>query len=271
MTMDDLPRVDVFIPVFNGMQFLPLAVESALAQRDVDVQVVVSDNCSTDGTWEWLREQQANDPRLRIFQNESNLGLINNFNRFVDYIESPHYMVLCADDMLARPNALALASRVMDRDADIVSVYCDMTYIDRHGATVANRKLRPTGAFDAARTLRRSIVTRRNHFGIPLLHRFETLKHLPYRQDGSYSGDLVQSALAAREGLVYHIGEPLIANRYTGGNVTASVLADARRQFDDLTGELGIELSPTERLEQRLRAWPTDLAKRLFLWRMSKR
>ncbi|MEQ1651299.1 MAG: glycosyltransferase [Hyphomicrobium sp.] len=49
--------IDVFIPVYNDKIYLPKAVDSALGQRGVDVRVIISDNASTDGTFEWAQEQ----------------------------------------------------------------------------------------------------------------------------------------------------------------------------------------------------------------------
>ena len=166
------PQIDVFIPVYNDRKFLPIAVRSALKQQGVQTRVVVCDNCSTDGTWEWLQEQTQLDARIVIHQNETNIGAINNLNRFREHVKAPFYMLLCSDDMLMAPSALATAYRVMQDDADCVSVYCNLNYIDANNTVVAKRDFKRTGQFDSEMTLKQSIVGYRNMFGIPLLNLF---------------------------------------------------------------------------------------------------
>lgn len=86
------------------------------------------DNCSTDGTWELL--QQFNDPRIRLVQNEHNLGLFGNFNRCLDLARGTYLRYLCSDDALAagclareitvmeaHPNASLLSSRGLRVDS----------------------------------------------------------------------------------------------------------------------------------------------------------
>ena len=50
------PKISVCIPVKNGGVFLPLAVESVLGQSRDDIELIIVDNCSTDGTATWLRQ-----------------------------------------------------------------------------------------------------------------------------------------------------------------------------------------------------------------------
>ena len=161
--------IQVYIPVYNDMSFLPDAVGSVLMQRDVDVEVIVSDNASTDGTSEWLADAASREPRLVVHRNRENVGMMNNINRLRELVTADYYMFLCSDDRLGAPDALSSALRVMQAP-DVVSVYCDMLYIDALGRTLATRRFDRAGRFDTAATLKASIISGRNLFGIPLLH-----------------------------------------------------------------------------------------------------
>lgn len=66
------PAVSVVIPSYNRLRSLPRALESVLRQTFEDIEVIVVDDCSTDGTWDYL--QSVRDPRLRIIQHETNKG-----------------------------------------------------------------------------------------------------------------------------------------------------------------------------------------------------
>ena len=60
------PDVQVFIPVFNDLDYLPEALTSVLRQRNVRLEVVVSDNASTDGTYEYAQRAAEQDPRIKL-------------------------------------------------------------------------------------------------------------------------------------------------------------------------------------------------------------
>ena len=67
-----VPSVSVVIPTYNRLKSLPRALESVLRQTFEDIEVIVVDDCSTDGTWDYL--QSIHDPRLRIIRHETNKG-----------------------------------------------------------------------------------------------------------------------------------------------------------------------------------------------------
>ncbi len=267
-----MPQIDVFIPVYNDLAHLPAALNSALSQTGVDLRVVVSDNASTDGTSEWLDTMAAKDKRLVIHRNPSNIGLLGNLNRFRELVEAPHYMLLCSDDVLYSGDALSKAAAIVAADPNIVSVYCDLAFIDGQGRRVATRRFRRQGLYSADTALRDSIRKYRNMFGIPLLNRTDAHRALDYPEGLTYVGDVHLSAKAALHGTIYHVPEVLIGNRYTGGNMTASVLRDTRMQFARLAEDFGIKLSSLERAMQHI-SYPLVMAgKKAFLsamrWRM---
>jgi thymidylate kinase len=72
------PEVSVVISTYDRCEMLAVALSSALAQRDVDLEVIVVDNGSTDGTKAYLAEQR--DPRLRVIRNEVSLGSVGGRN-----------------------------------------------------------------------------------------------------------------------------------------------------------------------------------------------
>lgn len=93
-----MPSCTIAIPVYNRVDLIADCVASALAQPVAGLEVLVVDNCSTDGTWELL--QRLDDRRLRLVRNERNLGLFGNFNRCLELAQSPYLRFLCSDDRL---------------------------------------------------------------------------------------------------------------------------------------------------------------------------
>lgn len=257
--------IQVYIPVYNDISFLPDAVASVLMQRDVDVEIIVSDNASTDGTSEWLANAASSEPRLVFHRNRENLGMMSNINRLRELITADYYMLLCSDDSLGTPDALSSALSVMQDAPDVVSVYSDMLYIDGLGKRLAARRFSRAGRFDAHSTLKASIIAGRNLFGIPLLHRRSAAATIAYPDRFTYVADVYHSAKCAGHGSLFHLPRQLVHNRYSGGNATGKLYKLSLLQFNALADEFGIKLSRAERMLQRLQTHKTVLSKAAFL------
>jgi glycosyltransferase involved in cell wall biosynthesis len=93
--------VSVCIPTYNYGHVLPDAIESVLGQTFTDFEIVVVDNCSTDGTEEIAARYLRQDGRVRYFRNEANVGMVGNWNRCLQYARGEFVKILCADDLLA--------------------------------------------------------------------------------------------------------------------------------------------------------------------------
>ena len=76
------PLVSIMVPVHNRRALLPDCLKSALAQTCRDLEVVVVDNASTDGTWEVCRQFARADARVRIFRNPENIEPVRNWQRW---------------------------------------------------------------------------------------------------------------------------------------------------------------------------------------------
>ena len=69
------------MPVYNGMPYLPEAIESLIAQDHADLEIVICDNASTDGTSEYCRRVATLDSRVTYHRFDENLGAAVNFQR----------------------------------------------------------------------------------------------------------------------------------------------------------------------------------------------
>lgn len=96
------PIVTVGVPVFNGEPYLLDTLRSLLAQDEPRLEVVVSDNASTDGTQEICRVLAAQDDRLSYSRSASNRGAAWNYNRVLEQARAPWFK-WAADDDLCEP------------------------------------------------------------------------------------------------------------------------------------------------------------------------
>jgi len=124
------PAVSIAVPTFNRAATLERAVRSALDQTHADLEVVVSDNASADGTSELLARLAAADPRLRTVRQQANRGMVANLNAVLALAEGEHVMLLADDDWLA-PRCVEAALGALRHDDGAVSALGRVTYV--HG------------------------------------------------------------------------------------------------------------------------------------------
>lgn len=130
------PKISVCIPVRNGGAFLPLAVDSVLRQAFADFELIIVDNCSTDGTAEWLASKAAQVGRIRFYRNAADVGMTRNFNVSLSYATGEYVQSLCADDLLS-PGSLQRMADALDADPSATLVVGARRLIDDTGATIA--------------------------------------------------------------------------------------------------------------------------------------
>jgi len=127
-----MPRVSVIIPTYNRADMVCEAIDSALNQTLKDVEVIVVDDGSNDGTGDVLRERYGE--RIRYFHQE-NRGRSVARNRGIRASRSPYLLFLDSDDWLL-PDALRQQSEFLDAHPDVDVVYSDGYYCDAAGQPI---------------------------------------------------------------------------------------------------------------------------------------
>lgn len=114
--------VSVVIPCFNYGRYLEAAVESALSQTDVEVDVVIVDDASTDDSLAVARRLAAVDERVTVLAHQRNRGPVGTFNDGLRLACGEFLVRLDADDMLT-PGALARATALARAYPSVGLVY----------------------------------------------------------------------------------------------------------------------------------------------------
>lgn len=116
------PLVSVGVPVFNGEATIRNAIDSLLAQTYPHIEVVISDNCSSDSTGEICKEYAAADSRVKYSRMESNVGMASNVRRVLNLAQGELFTWACADD--TRPvNAIEVLLRTLEDTPDAVMAH----------------------------------------------------------------------------------------------------------------------------------------------------
>jgi len=134
------PLISVLVPNYNYVKYVATAVDSALAQTYPNFEVIVSDNCSTDGAWELLNERYGTNPRVRLYQNEQNVGMARNFDRLLQLARGTYVMCLSSDDFLF-PQHLTQLAEVFAREPQLDVVYCNAYFAHENGTVYTTRAM----------------------------------------------------------------------------------------------------------------------------------
>ncbi len=129
---DNVPRVTIGLPVYNGEPYLVQAIESLLGQTYPRFELIISDNASTDGTSSICRDFERRDPRVQYSRNETNVGAAVNYNRLVDMARGEYFKWAAHDDLCA-PEYLEQCVDVLDREPSVVVCYPRTRIIDEEG------------------------------------------------------------------------------------------------------------------------------------------
>ncbi len=115
------PRVSIGVPVYNGAATLAATLDSIAAQTVRDIEIIISDNASGDGTAAICRDHAARDPRIRYFRQPTTVTATENFKFVLRQARAPFFVWVAHDD---------------SRDADFVEKL--MTALESHpGAILA--------------------------------------------------------------------------------------------------------------------------------------
>jgi glycosyltransferase involved in cell wall biosynthesis len=156
------PKISVLIPTYNYARYLPEAIESVLEQDWRDLELLISDDDSTDGSAEVIAAYAAKDSRIRFQTHPTNLGMVQNWNWCLSEARGEYIKFLFGDDKLASRQALgkllklletnpsaALASSaryVLGEKSEILALWDDFRKSGvHHGPEVMVRCLNETG------------------------------------------------------------------------------------------------------------------------------
>jgi glycosyltransferase involved in cell wall biosynthesis len=93
------PALSVVMPAYNAEIFIDEAIESVLSQTFTDLELIVVDDASTDGTWEVVSKHAAADTRVKVFRNDINVGAAGSTNRGIGLARATLIGRMDADDV----------------------------------------------------------------------------------------------------------------------------------------------------------------------------
>ena len=257
-------RTSVALCTHNGERFVAEQVRSILGQSEAPIEIVVSDDASTDATVEVIRatvSEHAGGPvELRVLENAVPLGVTKNFEQA---------MLACTGDLIAlsdqddrwAPNRLEAAVTRFAENPDLSLLHGDARLVDERGGATGptlfgalgvsaweRERIRSGHAMDVF--LRRNLVT-----GATTVVRKSLLENAALFPQG-WVHDEWLGVIAAATGRVDFVDDSLVDYRQHGGNQIGATKLN-------LAGKFGRLREPRTRRNERLAANAATLVERL--------
>lgn len=224
MTGTSGARVAIGLPVYNGEDYLELAIESILEQDFGDLELIIADNGSNDRTEEICRAATSDDRRVRYERSSVNRGATWNYNRLVALTDAEYFKWAAHDDLIDR-QFLGRCVEELDACPEAVLAYPKSVLIDAAGIVL-------DGEFEDGLDLRQEVAVDR--FRRYMVHPGE--QHAVFgliRSDAlrrtrlianCWGGDLVLLAELLLQGQFHEVPDRLFRRRYHPGS---SMVANA--------------------------------------------
>jgi glycosyltransferase involved in cell wall biosynthesis len=241
--MNGRPLVSVVLPCFNAERFLHEALDSVLRQTYQDLEVVALDDGSLDATARILERYAAQDARVRILANDSNLGLISTLNRGVAEARGAFIARMDADDVAA-PARIARQVQTLTVRHEIGVVGTGIELIDQAGRR--SRRRAPVRCREPGGARFMAL------FATPLAHptmlaRTSAMRAHPYgtSPDSLHTEDYDLFTRMLADGVEFlNLDEHLVSVRVNEGSVSrrhesiqvANFVACARRHLERTSG-----------------------------------
>ena len=217
--------VSVIIPAYNAERYVESAVRSVMAQTYTNLEILVADDCSSDGTLSVIERLAAADARITVFRNAENRGIVRTLNALVDAAHGTYIARMDADD-ISLPRRIERQVAFLESHPDCALCGTNAWHIDEDGRRIGKTRL-PTSCDDNRFFLR---------FYSTLYHpavmaRSEVLRQNPYSADFPYAEDyeLWCRLVFARGMNVANLAERLLLYRKSKSNTSATHYREQRR------------------------------------------
>lgn len=135
----NLPLISVVIPTYNVEKFVAEAINSIQHQTYSNLEIIIVDDCSTDGTYKILQELAKDDRRIKLFRNEKNKRIVESLNFALKQVTGEYVLRMDGDDV-------SLPTRIEDQYQYLINhphldlVGLDYIIIDEDGNEIQREK-----------------------------------------------------------------------------------------------------------------------------------
>lgn len=131
MDSNNQPLVSIGLPVYNGENFIKTAIDSILNQSYKTLELIISDNASTDMTQKICESYSSQDPRIKYIRFDENQGAAKNFNNTHDLSKGKYFKWASHDDYLEN-TYIEKCVEVLEKDDEVHLCHSRKNIVNKH-------------------------------------------------------------------------------------------------------------------------------------------
>ncbi|QEZ88615.1 glycosyltransferase, family 2 [Aliarcobacter cibarius] len=225
--MDSL--ISIAMCSYNGERFIKDQIDSIVSQTYKNFELIIVDDGSKDNTIEIIKDYQSKDNRIKLFQNEKNLGFVKNFEKAITLC-SGDFIALADQDDVWKRNKLEVFLNNIDNN---MLIYSDAILIDQYSKETGQELIRPDGNLVDGKC-NKAFIFYNCVSGNTLMFRKELVKDIiPIPNDITFH-DIWIAFLASTKGTITFTDEPMTYYRRYSEQITRNVSKDYKSISDRL-------------------------------------
>lgn len=134
------PLVSVIIPCYNAEKYVEEAIRSVMTQTYSNLEIIVTDDCSSDNTLMILETLAAEDSRIKVIKNEKNLKIVKSLNNMIGIAQGKYIARMDADD-ISLPERIEKQVSFLESNPEYGLCGTNAWHIDENGEVIGNSKL----------------------------------------------------------------------------------------------------------------------------------
>lgn len=219
------------IPTYNQEKYIEKCIESALSISYPNLEVVLSDDCSTDNTFS-IAQKYEKDPRFKAYRNKVNLGRVKNYNNSLYNLVTGDWVLNCdGDDFLIDSDFYSKSMEMAGTNSDIV-LFTANRYKFKNNKNNIQKSNNTEGLINGTNYFLNYPSCDKGLFHITSLYRRDlALKSNFYSLD-IISSDVDSLLKMITNGDIYHFDNVIAAWRDHDENVSKSI--DVKSRVDNL-------------------------------------
>ena len=232
-----MEKVDILLATYNGEKYLVEQLDSILSQTYSNFRLVISDDCSTDGTRKILEEYEAKDDRIELYFQEINLGVIKNFEFLLKKVENKYYMLSDQDDIWKENKVEKSVEKIALTESDLV--YTDLEVVDENLNAIYESYWKLKNIYKKIKKYNNFNALYLNNFitGCTVISKKEYIKDILPLPDTSkfVLHDYWIPLVVSQKGKITYIEEPLIKYRQHKNNkIGSKKQSDILKSIDEI-------------------------------------